>query len=185
MPQESEVMNGNVADHLILPVVTEPRTDPRRRAAERIIMQHMALNAGVGLLPVGLPVELAAGAAVDAVMIARIARLYGHDFDRVQGAALVAVVGANLAATAASDLLLNVAGSLAPSWMRPLQILAMPVALASFAYAIGILFTEHFEAGGGMKNIDIAAWREKLDAHMSEGKALARRVLRPRREEAA
>ncbi|MBA4741362.1 MAG: DUF697 domain-containing protein [Azoarcus sp.] len=120
-----------------------PAVPPGRRAsAERIVAQHVVIGAGVGLVPAP-GVGFGGGLAVDALMLARLARLYGQQLTRSD-------VNAWLAALASSVGASLVGAGIGGFFGR----IALPLSMAGFSYALGRLFVDHLEGGGRIEAFD-------------------------------
>lgn len=125
-----------------LPVpVPAPRPD-RPEAARRVVLQHVLAGAGIGLVPVPL-VGFGGGLAVDALMLARLARLYGQRLERSHAQAWLAALASSVGASV-------VGGGIGGFFGR----VALPASIAGFSYALGKMFVDHLECGGRVDDFD-------------------------------
>jgi len=125
--------------------------------ALRIVNTYVGWSAGAGLIPIPL-VDMAAIAGVQLKMIHALSKFYGIPFSReVAKSVIGALVGGGgssmLAAPAASLVkIVPLVGQIA-------GILTEPALAAASTYALGRVFTQHFETGGTLLNFDAEALR--------------------------
>jgi len=143
-------------------------TDTRLQRAERVIRRNMWWSAGAGLLPVPM-VEFAAITAVQVKLIKELADLYDTPF-RKDGAkaAVVSLVG-GLGSVALGK-------TVAWSSLRYIPVIGLPVAALSLSgvaagvtWAVGKVFTSHFELGGTMLDFDAEKMREHFKQEFANG----------------
>ena len=133
--------------------------EKRAVAAKSLIRKYAALSAGLGLIPVPV-IDIAAVSSAQYAMIRDIGELYGHPTSKEHVRVIVSSMlgGALPVAIAAGG------GSLVKSipFVGTIAGALLVPSLASAAtIALGRVFTQHFETGGTL--LDLNA--EKLRAH--------------------
>jgi len=128
---------------------------------------------GAGLIPVPA-FDLAAVIGIQLKMLSDLSKVYGVEFSDNRGKSIVSAL---LGGIIPNSLVLGPAGVL----IKGLPIigaiagaLTMPVFYGAATYAVGRVFTEHFEGGGTFLNFDPAANKEKFAAEFERGKSEAR-----------
>ncbi len=136
--------------------------------AEKIIKDHVWFSVVPGWLPVPF-IDLIAISAVQIDMIKQLCELYGKEYDQQRGKAVTLA-------------LFNIIGSRLPGYAIRSAIKTIPVigtflggaALAAAAsastYATGIVFKEHFDAGGSLKDINPDSFKEFYVKQFNKGK---------------
>ncbi|MCB9744991.1 MAG: DUF697 domain-containing protein [Alphaproteobacteria bacterium] len=140
--------------------------DPGEQA-ESVILRHVTLAAGTGLVPFPLA-DMAALLAVNVHMVRQLARLHGVD---VQEHRVRVAVSSLLAAAGVPALMLPVSSLLraVPGLGWAFGALATPSLAGTLTYATGRVFTRHFSAGGGVEDFDVRRGRGTLRQEMAEG----------------
>ncbi|MBB5516323.1 uncharacterized protein (DUF697 family) [Rubricella aquisinus] len=131
-------------------------------AAKAIVKTYMGWSAGAALIPMPY-VDLAAITGIQVKMIADLSDQYDMPFRKsaaktAVAALLATVIPAGFAGGAAS--LVKAIPGVGPI----LGIAAMPTFAAASTYAIGSVFTQHFESGGTLLDFDADAMREHFKA---------------------
>ncbi|HEY8360516.1 MAG TPA: DUF697 domain-containing protein [Ramlibacter sp.] len=142
--------------------------ETRPERAERIVRRNMWWSAGAGLLPIPL-VEFAAITAVQVKVINELANLYETPFRKdAAKAAVVSLIG-GLGSVALGK-------TVAWSALRYVPIVGLPVAALSLSgvaagitWAVGKVFTAHFELGGTMLDFDAEKMREHFKQEFANG----------------
>lgn len=144
-------------------VVVEPELtaeERRRLDAQSLVKKYAAVSAGFGLIPVpGL--DVATVSSTQYAMIRDLAELYGYESSKerirvivsslVGGVLPVAVTAAGLGSLVKS---VPIVGTIA-------GMVLVPSLAAASTLALGRVFTQHFETGGTLLDIDA----DKLRAH--------------------
>ena len=141
--------------------------------AARIVKRWMWWSMGAGLIPVPT-VDLAAVIGLQLKMLSDLSKLYEVEFSENQGKSIVSAL---LGGIIPNSLVLGPAGILIkglPVIGAIAGALTMPVFYGAATYAVGRVFTEHFESGGTFLNFDPTANKEKFAAAFERGKAEAR-----------
>lgn len=141
----------------------------RASRASAAVTQHMKLALGIGLIPVPV-LDFAALAALQFRLIRSLARIYQVDFSaQLAKVAIAALVGGG-GPTAASMGVRRLIGRLA----GPAFILAGAASTAVFAgastFAIGRVFTLHFDSGGTLLSFDPERVRDFYTKALAEGR---------------
>jgi uncharacterized protein (DUF697 family) len=142
----------------------QPAETPRQPIAEKIIQKNMWWSAGFGILP--LPgVDLIGLTTVQIVMLRSLCDLYEVPFSREWGKQTVSAL----------------VGGFAPSYAKGIPgigtlvgVVTGPIFYAASTYAIGKVFTQHFESGGTLLSFDPAKMKEYFREYFEAGKKLAR-----------
>ena len=138
----------------------------RTTKANDIVDTYWKWSAAAGLIPVPL-LDVAAVTGIQLKMIADLAKLYDVPFkaDRVKSI-IGSLVGA-LAAPASAATTVGVLGPLLkamPGVGTVVGVLVMPAANAAVTFALGRVFTVHFESGGSLLDLD----PDKMRAHFQK-----------------
>lgn len=121
----------------------------RRMRVDQAVRDHALLAGGAMVIPIPF-LDMAAEAAIQIKMVRRLCVLYGIDFAEERAKAVVAAaVGGFSAGWAAGSLLRYASFATYFSNFWPSAILA-----SAITYAIGHVFVHHFEAGGGLHDLD-------------------------------
>jgi uncharacterized protein (DUF697 family) len=135
----------------------------RRGGLATQVVERFALYGGVaGLIPVAVVDVLAVG-GVQIQMLRRLSEIYGVEFSKNRGKALIAsLAGSMIPATSAFG---------AASALKAVPIIGtitggfvMPVLSGGATYAIGQTFIKHFESGGTLLDFNPPDYREFLKA---------------------
>lgn len=134
----------------------------RTAQANQIVNRYWKWSAAAGLIPVPL-LDVAAVTGVQLKMLADLARLYDVPFqkDRVK-AAVGALIGAVSPAFLSAGTL-SLAGpalKIIPGIGTAVGVVVTPAFNAATTYALGRVFTVHFESGGTLLDLDPDGLRE-------------------------
>ncbi len=137
----------------------------REEGAEKIVKKWSLVSAGVGLIPIPL-VDLAGIAGVQVKMIADLAKQYDIPFKKDLGKSAIAGlvgsgVGNSLGTGAARSMVkaIPVVGTFA-------GLTVLPAFASASTYAVGKVFTQHFESGGTFLNFKPEQVREHYKAEL-------------------
>lgn len=127
-------------------------TVERTNQAARIIKNNVGWSAAAGLTPLPL-IDLAAISAVQIRMIKQLADLYGVPFRKELVKSLIgAAIGGGAAFAVAAPI-----GSVMkaiPGIGTFISTFVTPAAAATATYALGKVFTQHFDAGGTLLDMN-------------------------------
>lgn len=152
-------------------VVDEVAEETIEEQATSIVRRHTAYAAGTAMIPVPLA-DMVATTGVQVKMVRDLSKLYGVEFTAhaVKGliSALVGTLGAQYAAVGTTSLvkLVPVVGQLA-------SIAVAPGLSGAITYAIGKVFSRHFEMGGTLLTFDVDKMREYFKEEVEKGKSVA------------
>jgi uncharacterized protein (DUF697 family) len=157
-----------------VPDLPVPVADPRRAAADAVVMKYVPWSMGLGFVPI--PFAVAAGlTGIQVKMLSDISRIYGVPFSH-NGArgvllALLGGIGAPWLAGAGLTGLVASIPVIGPFIFPATQ----PLLTGAATYAIGRTFQHHFESGGTYENFDVLGARDLFKERFAEGKAYARK----------
>lgn len=119
--------------------------------ALRIVKKHVYWAAGLGFLPIPV-IGVASVVAIQIKMLRELSTLYGVPFSEHRGKALIATLAGGLGSIEIGRPLLSplLAAMLPIGW--PVVLVASSTAASASTYAIGRVFTHHFELGGTLLN---------------------------------
>lgn len=141
----------------------------RQAKVKSLIKKYAAVSAGLGLIPVpGL--DIATVSSAQYAMIRDIAELYGYETSKervrvIASSLLGGTLPVAIAAAGAGSLVKSIpfVGTIAGAILVP--------SLASAAtIALGRVFTQHFETGGTLLDIDAQKMREHFQAEFEAAK---------------
>lgn len=144
-----------------------------------IIRNHIVWAMGAGLIP--LPIaDIAAVSAVQLDMIRQMSRIYGIDFNEMQGKSMITtLVGSSMARVGASAI------KLIPGIGSVVGSVAMPVLSGASTFALGQVFKQHFETGGTFLDFDVDRLRKYYSEQFEKGKKVAEDIRKEDDEEKA
>lgn len=144
--------------------------------AQTIIKSQMYWCLGAGLIPLPL-LDLTSVTMLQMDMLRQLCQLYGVSYDEAQGKArIVALAGGTFPRIAASLL------KFVPVFGTVVGALSESILSAASAYAIGQVFTRHFEAGGTLQNFKVAQFREIYAEMLKIGKETAQKISRQKND---
>lgn len=144
--------------------VVATSTAELKRQANAITNRRTLYAAGIGLLPFPL-IDVAALLGVQVLMIRDIAKVYGVEFkDQIARSLITTLVGDLGAVGVMSGVkAIPVVGSLIGGFTTSLT-------GAAATYALGKVFTQHFDQGGTLLNFDPVKSRQYFQESYEEGK---------------
>jgi uncharacterized protein (DUF697 family) len=151
-----------------------PSLDPAH--SEHIIRKHALLAAGAGLIPVPLA-DLAAVTGVQLQMIGELSSAYGIPFSRHRTKSILSALVGSVASREIASMGLSAALKSLPGIGTMLGAASMPLASAALTYAIGTVFREHFEVGGGIEDLSLERSRSVFRQHFDQGKKIVADLL--------
>jgi uncharacterized protein (DUF697 family) len=135
-------------------------SEANRHDALMLVERFAFWAAAAGAIP--LPgLDLAGIGAVQVQMVRRLAEMFGVEFSRSRGKAVVAAVGGALI-TGSSGIGAASLTKTIPIVGTAVSTIAVPTLAAGATYAIGIAFIEHFASGGTLLNFDLQKARAAL-----------------------
>jgi uncharacterized protein (DUF697 family) len=153
-----------MSDQAIAPI----DVDVRLATAHAIVKRNALWAAGAGVLPFPL-LEFAAITAVEVKLVNELADHYHQTFrQEVAKTAIVSLVGSLGSVTLGKMLALG-ALRFIPVLGPVVAVAATPGIAAAITYAVGKVFTSHFEAGGSLLDFDPVAMREHFRREFAAG----------------
>ncbi len=141
---------------------------------DSIIMNHVYLSLGAGLVPVPL-LDVVAVTAIQVDMLKKITRVYGYSFKEEVGKSYVtAIVSTSLARYGASLI------KAIPGLGSIIGGVSMSALSGGTTYALGQAFKSHFSAGGGWEDLDLDQARETFESELEKGKQVAKEMEKER-----
>lgn len=137
--------------------------------AETITNKYVTWAMGAGLIPVPL-VDLAAIVGVQVKMLSEISKVYGVEFSENRGKSIVASLVGGLGATTAATGIVGSVAKIIPGIGSLLGIATLPVVSGAITYAVGKVFTQHFESGGTFLTFDCDGTRAAFVKEYQTGK---------------
>lgn len=140
-----------------------------QESAQAIVKSYMGWTAGAALIPMPY-IDLAAITALQVKMVADLSDEYDMPFRKSAAktavAALLATVVPSGFAGGAASLVKAI-----PGFGPVIGVAAMPAFAAASTYAIGSVFTQHFESGGTLLDFNADAMREHFKAEYEAANA--------------
>ena len=147
----------------------------RRRRAETITRDHVLMATAVGFVP-GPGVDLAGAFAVQLALLARLSKLYAVPYSENAGKGVVFSLFGTLGGMGVGGTLALSAVKFVPFVGTAVGVVGMPVMMGAFTYAVGKVFTQHFESGGSFLDFDAASYRQYFRDMFRRGRGVARDV---------
>ena len=141
---------------------------PKIDQAHEIVKRNMLWSAGAGLVPVPL-LELVAITAVELKLVKELADLYETPFQHdLAKSAIVSLVG-SLGAVSIGKMLAYGSLRFIPLIGLPMAVASVSATAAGVTYAIGKVFTAHFETGGTLLDFDAEKMRKHFQEEFAKG----------------
>lgn len=143
--------------------------EQRLAQAGVMVRKHALVAMGIGVVPIPI-VDLVAASGVALKLVRELALLYDVPFSEQRGkgiiAALVGGVGSGLGAAALFSVAKFIPGVGSLAGMA-----SFPIVVGAMIYAIGQMFTKHFEAGGNLLDFDVAQVRRHFKSEFEQAKS--------------
>ena len=152
--------------------------------AKAIVTRNMYWAMGLGVVPFPL-VDLATISAIQVKMVRELANLYGL---KVSNHLIATTVAALVGGVGSLELGKGVALSLVkfiPGVGSYLGVAAVPVSAGAVTYAIGKIFTLHFESGGTFLSFDPKSVKSFYNDLYEKGKGLTTKIKKEKEPETA
>jgi uncharacterized protein (DUF697 family) len=147
------------------PAQTPDALSERETDAGLLVERYARYSAAAGLVPVPI-IDMVTITGVQVAMLRALAGLYGVPFSQERGRALVAALLGGLMPTLAGHQILTTVA-------QRLTIVGTLFGMASVSgfavaatYAVGRVFTAHFESGGTLLDLDVDTARQRVKAHL-------------------
>lgn len=145
----------------------------RRHRAETITRDHVIMATAVGFVP-GPGLDLAGSLAVQLALLARLSKLYGVPYSENVGKGVIFSLVSSLGGLSVGGVMALSAIKIVPVVGTAVGALGMPVMMGAFTYALGKVFTQHFESGGNFLDFDAASYRRYFREMFDRGRSVAR-----------
>lgn len=126
--------------------------EERQEKAFRIVNRYSFGTSAIGLLPLGL-LDLVLVGGVQIKMISDLAKLYDVPFKKSRVETIIAVLTGALVTSPINSFTASLV-KLVPVVGEVSGIVAGAITSSALTYATGIVFVQHFEAGGNLLNFD-------------------------------
>lgn len=139
----------------------------KKPQADSIVKTQVLISMGAGLVPIPI-LDIAAVTAVQLDMVKQLAMLYGvKSQGGIDKGLITALTGSIFARIGASFIkVIPVVGSV-------LGGVSMAIMSGASTYAVGQVFSRHFEAGGDFSNFNPASARAIFEEEYEQGKKMA------------
>jgi uncharacterized protein (DUF697 family)/CRP-like cAMP-binding protein len=151
-----------VAKDAASPDATEAPPDGRRAKALKLVERYSLWSGAAGLIPVPF-VDLAAVGGVQIQMLRRISQIYSVPFSENRGKALIASLAGSMIPASSGIGAASIIKSV-PVVGMAISAIVMPALSAGAAYAIGMVFIQHFASGGTLLDFNPRDYREFIKA---------------------
>jgi uncharacterized protein (DUF697 family) len=149
----------------------------KEEEAARIVTRYVYWSTGLSLLPIPV-VGVAAVLGVQLKMLGELSKLYGVPFSKHRGKALLASLGGGLGTMAVGrPIVAHALATVLPAGWPVLLAIASTASAAT--YAIGRVFTHHFELGGTLLSFRPEETRAFFEAQLRQE---SRAASRPERQ---
>jgi uncharacterized protein (DUF697 family) len=142
----------------------------KQSRAEAIINRYLPWSMGAGLVPIPIA-DAAMVVGIQVKMLAEISQVYSVEFSENAGKAVIASLIGGVGSTTVAA---GTFGSLIkgiPGFGAILGAATLPVIAGATTYAIGKVFTQHFESGGTFLTFDSVDAKKVFDDKLAEGKS--------------
>ena len=148
--------------------------DERDVAASEVINKYAIWAMGVGLVPLPV-VDIIALSGLQVKMLSVLARIYGVDFSENAGRSMIASLSSSVGAESVGKGLLGSVLKSIPlvGWVAGLLI--VPAATGALTYAVGRIFSQHFESGGTFLDFRSQEFKDAFKEQYHKGLAFVRR----------
>jgi len=136
----------------------------QKETAESVVRSHVLWSMGAGLIPLPILDSIAVtGVQID--MLKQLSAVYGQDFSASAGKSYIsALAGAYLARLGASAL------KAIPGFGSIIGGVSLSVLSGATTYALGTVFTHHYESGGDFGSFDPAKMKDFFAEQFEKGK---------------
>lgn len=142
----------------------------RREQADKVVRNYSLGSIVPSLIPVPM-LDLVAVTGIQLKMLHSLAQTYGAEFKEEFGRSAIASLVGGTAALSMSRVVSSTV-KVIPGLGSLLGAITMPVINSGTTYAIGKVFTQHFESGGTFLTFDASKVRAYFEQQLQEGKAM-------------
>jgi len=146
----------------------------RLHLAQTMVQTHTLLSAGTGLIPAP-GIDVLANWAVQLTLLSRLSKLYGVPYSRNLGKAKLIAFASSLGSIGAARAIGASLTKVTPVFGTLAGSLSAPATFGAFTFAVGKVFTQHFESGGTFLDFRASAYRDYFREMFGLGEALVRK----------
>ena len=138
----------------------------KSKESASIIRNHIIWSMGGGAIPIPF-IDLIAVTAIQLDMIKQLARVYGVDYKETEGKAIVTALTGSAVASIGKRAIKFI-----PGIGSVLGGVTMAVMSGASTYALGEVFSKHFETGGTFLDFDPSRLKKYYDEKFEKGKEI-------------
>ncbi len=158
------------------PIAAAVSTDADRlHRAETITKDHVLMSAVAGFVP-GPGLDLAATFVIQQALLARLAKLYGVPYTENLGKNVIFSLVSSLGGLQVGGTFALSAVKFVPFVGTALGAIGVPVMMGAFTYALGKVFTRHFESGGDFLDFDPSESRRYFREMFRRGRGVTQEL---------
>ncbi|KHD09194.1 hypothetical protein PN36_00355 [Candidatus Thiomargarita nelsonii] len=149
-------------------------TSPLNKEANTIIKSYVVSSMAIAFIPVPL-VDFIAISSLRLKMLRALAKLHNIEFSRSLGKSLITTL---LGGVMPLYIFKPVASiiKIIPGIGQATAIISMPILEGAATYAIGKVFTQHFESGGTLRDFDSKTAKKSFTSEFKEGQRVAAKM---------
>ena len=132
--------------------------EARLASAANTVTRYATASSAAGLIPMPV-VDMTAIAALQLKMVHSLSKLYDVPFSQDWAKSVLASLTGSVASEGLGRFGLASALKLVPGVGHAMSLLAMPGVAFVATSAVGQIFTQHFESGGTLLNLNLKVWR--------------------------
>lgn len=140
--------------------------------ADALIRRHTVYSMAAGLVPLPL-VDIAAVTGVQVKMLGDLCEAYGQNFDAERTRSVIASLLSTISG-------LNLGRGVVGSVVKAIPVVgtiggmaAVPVMAGGTTYALGRVFSAHFESGGTLLTFDVSKMKDEFKRQLKVGEGIA------------
>ena len=149
-------------------------TDTKHQQANAVTKKYVKGTVALGLVPVPI-FDAIALAAAQLKLVHSLARIYEVEFSKNRGKSLIAAILGGAIPLSLRTSLYSLCKGI-PYLGQTVGILSMSILCGSSTYALGKVFTQHFESGGTLLDFDPDKMREYYQGQLEQGKVIAKQT---------
>lgn len=142
----------------------------KREQADKVVRNYSLGSIVPSLIPVPM-LDLVAVTGIQLKMLHSLAQTYGAEFKEEFGRSAIASLVGGTAALSMSRVISSAVKAI-PGIGSLVGAVTMPIVNSGTTYAIGKVFTQHFESGGTFLTFDASKVRAYFEQQLKEGKAM-------------
>ena len=155
---------------------TENKGAEREETANSIVRRNVLWASGVGLITVPI-IDVVGVGAIQLKMISELSAEYDVPFMENAGKSAIAALISGLGHRALALGAFSSTIKMIPGLGSVFGAFSVPLFAGALTYAVGKVFTMHFESGGTFLDFDARAFREKFQEAFEEGKPVVKQAM--------